>query len=513
MGMVGLLACYDVLQRKHAILRNFPVLGHMRYLLESIGPELRQYIVARNDEERPFNRDQRRWVYATSKGQNDYFGFGTDNDLDLTPNYLFIKNSPFPLLRSLGEPDYPIPCAKILGQARQRPKAFRVSSVVNVSAMSFGSLSGRAVEAINRGCASAGALHNTGEGGISPHHAHGGNLIWQIGTGYFGCRDPKGGFDPNVFQEKVQAFPQIKAIEIKLSQGAKAGLGGVVLARKVTPEIAAIRGIEPWKSCLSPPRHAAFHDVDTLLDFVESLAELSGLPIGIKSAVGQMAFWEDLASEMSKGRRGVDFVTIDGGEGGTGAAPLVFSDHVALPFKQGFSRVYQTFYRHGLCDKVVFWGAGKLGFPDAAITAFALGCDGVMLAREAMLSIGCIQAQHCHTGNCPAGVATQSKWLMRGLDPQDKSARLAQYLKSLRKEILRVCHSAGVAHPALMDSRHIEISDGQLGTRTLEEVYGFPEGSRRVSPSEFEKVTHWMNSLSGEGSHSTRASLKQGSDA
>ena len=280
MGMVGLLACYDVLQRKHAILRNFPVLGHMRYLLESIGPELRQYIVARNDEERPFNRDQRRWVYATSKGQNDYFGFGTDNDLDLTPNYLFIKNSPFPLLRSLGEPDYPIPCAKILGQARQRPKAFRVSSVVNVSAMSFGSLSGRAVEAINRGCASAGALHNTGEGGISPHHAHGGNLIWQIGTGYFGCRDPKGGFDPNVFQEKVQAFPQIKAIEIKLSQGAKAGLGGVVLARKVTPEIAAIRGIEPWKSCLSPPRHAAFHDVDSLLDFVESLAELSGLPIG-----------------------------------------------------------------------------------------------------------------------------------------------------------------------------------------------------------------------------------------
>ena len=250
---------------------------------------------------------------------------------------------------------------------------------------------------------------------------------------------------------------------------------------------------------LEPPRHAAFHDVDTLLDFVESLAELSGLPIGIKSAVGQMAFWEDLARKCPKEGVGSIFVTIDGGEGGTGAAPLVFSDHVALPFKQGFSRVYQTFHRHGLCDKVVFWGAGKLGFPDAAITAFALGCDGVMLAREAMLSIGCIQAQHCHTGNCPAGVATQSKWLMRGLDPQDKSARLAQYLKSLRKEILRVCHSAGVAHPALMDSRHIEISDGQLGTRTLEEVYGFPEGSRRVSPSEFEKVTHWMNSLSGEG--------------
>ena len=360
MGMVGLLACYDVLQRKHAILRNFPVL-HMRYLLESIGPELRQYIVARNDEERPFNRDQRRWVYATSRGKMIILVWH-DNDLDLTPNYLFIKNSPFPLLRSLGEPDYPIPCAKILGQARQRPKVFRVSSVVNVSAMSFGSLSGRAVEAINRGCASAGALHNTGEGGISPHHAHGGNLIWQIGTGVIlGVVIQRVDLIQRCFRKRSR--PSRKSKPLKSSSArVPRQVSGVWYGPKSDSRNCCDSRNRTLEILLEPPRHAAFHDVDTLLDFVESLAELSGLPIGIKSAVGQMAFWEDLASEMSKGRRGVDFVTIDGGEGGTGAAPLVFSDHVALPFKQGFSRVYQTFHRHGLCDKVVFWGAGKLGF-------------------------------------------------------------------------------------------------------------------------------------------------------
>ena len=490
---------YDLLQKRHAILRNFPLLGHFRYLLESIGPELRQYIVTSNDEERPFSRDQRRWVYATSKGQNDYFGFGTDNDLDLSPNYLFIKQSGFPLSRSLGEPDYPIPCAKVLGQSRSRARSFRVASVINVSAMSFGSLSGPAVEAINRGCAMAGALHNTGEGGIAPYHQQGGDLIWQIGTGYFGCRDAQGQFDPIAFRDKVQANPGIKAIEIKLSQGAKAGLGGVVLASKVTPEIARIRGIPPWQSCFSPPGHSAFGDVDSLLDFVESLAAISGLPVGIKSAVGQMDFWESLARHMAADQRGVDFVTIDGAEGGTGAAPLVFSDHVALPFKQGFSRVYQTFYQHGLHEQVVFWGAGKLGFPDAAIMAFSLGCDGVMLAREAMLSIGCIQAQQCHTGKCPTGVATQNPWLKRGLDPSDKSLRLAQYLKTFRKDILRVCHAAGVVHPALMDSRHLEISDGQLGFRSIEEVFGYQKASRLVSLEKAQSVQEMMDALTIQG--------------
>ena len=493
--LLALVLIYDLCQKKHAILRNFPIIGHFRYILEAIGPELRQYIVTDNDEERPFTRDQRRWVYATSKKQNDYFGFGTDNDLEQTPNYIFIKHSSFPLNRPVSSPDYPIPCAKVLGQHRDRKKAFRMPSVVNISAMSFGSLSSAATEAINRGCALSGALHNTGEGGVSGHHLHGADLIWQIGTGYFGCRNRDGGFDLSAFRDTIQKHPQIRAIEIKLSQGAKAGLGGIVPAEKVTPEIAAIRGIEPGKSCLSPPSHSAFSDADTLLDFAEMLAEISGLPVGIKSAVGQLGFWDDLTLRMSTESRGLDFVTIDGGEGGTGAAPLVFSDHVALPFKQAFSRVYLKFAEQNLTDKVVFLGSGKLGFPESAMVAFALGCDGISVGREAMLAIGCIQAQRCHTGHCPAGVATQNAWLMHGLDPAQKSARLANYVRVLRKEILRVCHAAGVPHPTLIDSKHVELSDGQLGVRTLESIYGYSEGLRHRSPEWAASIQQLMDEL------------------
>ena len=361
-------------------------------------------------------------------------------------------------------------------------------SAVNVSAMSFGSLSSAAVEAINRGCALTGALHNTGEGGVSKHHLHGADLIWQIGTGYFGCRNRDGGFDLSGFRDMVQKHPQIRAIEIKLSQGAKAGLGGIVPARKVTPEIAAIRGVEPGKACLSPPSHSAFSDADSLLDFAEMLAENSGLPVGIKSAVGQMEFWGQLTHQMATGSRGLDFVTIDGGEGGTGAAPLVFTDHVALPFKQAFSRVYLKFTEQNLADQLVFFGSGKLGFPETAMVAFALGCDAISVGREAMLAIGCIQAQRCHTGHCPAGVATQNAWLMRGLDPTRKSARLANYVRVLRKEILRVCHASGVPHPTLMDSSHVELSYGQLGLRTLESIYNYPEGLRQRS-------SEWSSSI------------------
>lgn len=487
------LALYDILQRKHAILRNFPIIGHLRYILEAIGPELRQYIVTDNDEERPFTRDQRRWVYATSKKQNDYFGFGSDNDLELTPNYIFIKHSPFPLHRPDDKPFYRIPCAKVLGAHRKRAKAFRMPSVVNLSAMSYGSLSSAAVEAINGGCALSGALHNTGEGGISRHHLHGADLVWQIGTGYFGCRNRDGQFDLETFRAVVQKHPQIRAIEIKLSQGAKAGLGGIVPASKVTPEIAAIRGVPAGQDCLSPPTHSAFSDADSLLDFAELLAETSGLPVGIKSAVGQMDFWAQLTRLMGAGNRGLDFVTVDGGEGGTGAAPLVFADHVALPFRQAFARVYLQFATEGLTDKLIFLGSGKLGFPEAAVVAFALGCDGISIGREAMLAIGCIQAQRCHTGHCPAGVATQNPWLVRGLDPQHKAARLANYISVLRKEILRVSHAAGVPHPCLIDSEHVEISDGQLGMRTLDSIYGYPAELSSLEIFDPQKITAMMD--------------------
>ena len=275
----------------------------------------------------PFSRDQRSWVYASSKKENNYFGFGSDNDMELSPNYLIIKHSAFPLASPHpGEPDYDpdhrCPCAKTLGGFRQRKKAFRPQSIINVSGMSYGSLSGPAVEALNRGCQIAGCLQSTGEGGISPYHQRGGELVWQIGTGYFGCRELDGRFSEQKLLATLEANPQVRALEIKLSQGAKPGAGGILPRAKITPEIAEIRGIPLDQDCISPASHSAFRDTDGLLDFVERLADLTGLPVGIKSAVGESAFWHDLARLMQDGGRGVDFITIDGGEGGTGAGPL-----------------------------------------------------------------------------------------------------------------------------------------------------------------------------------------------
>ena len=475
-----LVLVYDLIQAKHAILRNFPIIGHFRYILESVGPELRQYIVTNNDEERPFSRDQRSWVYASSKKENNYFGFGTDNDLELSPNYFIIKHSVFPLHEpQKGEDGYDekhnIPCAKVMGAWRKREHAFRPDSVISLSAMSFGSLSHAAVEAINRGCEYSNALHNTGEGGISPYHDHGAGLIFQLGTGYFGARDEHGRFNMEMLKERVARY-NVRAIEIKLSQGAKPGRGGVLPGAKVTPEISKIRGIPIGKDCLSPAYHREFSNADELLDFVEHIAQETGLPVGIKSAVGDLSFWEELASLMESGERGVDYIAIDGGEGGTGAAPLVFSDHVSLPFKIGFSRVYSIMARHNLHEKIVFIGSGKLGFPQSALFAFAMGCDMVAVAREAMLAIGCIQAQQCQTGHCPTGVATQNKWLVRGLDPTHKSARLANYIITLRKELMWLVRACGLAHPGMITMENFDVLDEHFHTTNPRELFGYEAG-------------------------------------
>ncbi|MCL4111980.1 UNVERIFIED_CONTAM: hypothetical protein GTU68_062411 [Idotea baltica] len=349
--------------------------------------------------------------------------------------------------------------------------------------MSYGSLSAPAVEALNRGSKMCGCLHNTGEGGVAPHHQHGGDLIWQIGTGYYGCRNADGKFDMNRFVDTCNANP-IRAIEVKLSQGAKPGMGGVLPASKITAEISKIRGIPMGQDCLSPNSHSSFSDVDSMLDFIESLADATGLPVGIKSAVGQRSFWSELAEQMQTTARGVDFIAIDGGEGGTGAGPLVFTDHVALPFKLAFVRVYREFIQRDLQDKVTFIGAGKLGFPEKALLGFTLGCDMINIAREPMMAIGCIQAQKCHTGHCPTGVATQSKWLMRGLDPTDKAARLANYVVALRKEILAVCRASGVCHPGLMSPELCEILDDRYGTETVAKVFGTRDHDRWGLPTD-----------------------------
>lgn len=497
--VVLMIAVHDLTQKKHPILRNFPVLGHGRYLLEELGPKLRQYIVAGNNEERPFTRDQRHWIYRSASKGNNYFGFGTDNDLEQTSGYLIVKQSTFPIHDIQPDdpnydPDYRIPVAKILGGPRNRKLAFRPDSIINVSAMSYGSLSAPAVQAINRGCAIAECLHNTGEGGISPHHDLGGGLIWQLGTGYYGARRNDGGLDENKFVEACDQY-QVKAIEIKLSQGAKPGRGGVLPASKVTAEIADIRGIEIGKSCLSPNSHLEFSNADELLDFVERLAEKSGLPVGIKSAVGELNFWQELARLMETRTRGVDFICIDGGEGGTGAAPLTFSDHVSLPFKLGFSRVFREFAELNLQENITFIGAGKLGFPHESLAAMAMGCDMINIAREAMLAIGCIQAQVCHTGKCPTGVATQNPWLMRGLDPTDKSAKLANFILTLRKEILQLSHACGVEHPGLTTPHSFEILNEGFQSQNLSECFQLQDTSTIPSPKDRSSIIDLMNNL------------------
>jgi glutamate synthase domain-containing protein 2 len=496
------VAVRDLLQREHTLLRNFPVLGHARYLLEAVGPELRQYLVAGNNEERPFTRDQRRWVYASSKKENNYFGFGTDNDLEYTAGYPVINHRTFgravPPSHPASAADVALPAAKVLGGPRGRARAFRPSSVVNISAMSFGSLSGAAIEALNRGAALAGCLQNTGEGGLSPHHRHGGELVYQIGTAYFGCRDEQGRFDLARLKDLVAGAP-VRALEIKISQGAKPGLGGVLPGPKVSAEIAATRGVPEGVDCVSPSRHAEFSDTDSLLDWVELLAEETGLPVGIKSAVGDMRFWGEFCEQMARTGRGVDFVTVDGGEGGTGAAPLIFTDSVSVPFQLGFARVYSLFARHGLHEQVVFMGAGKLGLPDNAVVAFALGCDMVNVAREAMLAIGCIQAQKCHTDSCPTGVATQNAWLSHGLDPAVKSVRVANYLATLRRDLLKVAEACGVEHPGLIESDAVEILDGRTSSTPLRDVYGYEPGWGMPSPADRAEIARIMTAEAPQG--------------
>lgn len=507
------VAARDLFQRKHALMRNFPLLGHARYFIEAIGPELRQYIVAANDEERPFTRDQRRWVYASAKKENNYFGFGTDNDIEHTTGYPVIKHRTFghtvPPSSPTAAHEVDLPCAKVLGAARGRAKAFRPSSVVNISAMSYGSLSGNAIEALNRGAKLAGCLHNSGEGGISRFHRQGGELMFQIGTAYFGCRDAEGRFSLNKLKEVVDRDP-VRAIEIKLSQGAKPSLGGLLPAAKVSAEIAAARGIEVGRDCVSPSRHAEFSDTDSLLDWVELIAAETGLPVGIKAAVGDLDFWRELTHLMRETGRGVDFVTIDGGEGGTGAAPLIFTDSVSLPFQLGFAQVYRIFAEQGLHEQVTFIGGGKLGLPDNAVVAFALGCDMVNVAREAMLAIGCIQAQKCHTDTCPTGVATQNAWLARGLVPEIKAVRAANYIKTLRRDLVKVAEACGVEHPGLISTESVDIIDGRTGSTALHDVYGYTPGMGLPSAADRAQIIELMTHQDHQGGSAPPSSLAVG---
>lgn len=472
----ALVAIWDIfINKTHTVTHNFPVVGHLRYMLERIGPELRQYIVASNREELPFNRIERGWVYASAKNQNNYEGFGTDRDI-LSPNYIFINNAMLPYQMKSEHPDrknpYFVACAKVMGEFNKRRRPFRPASIINVSAMSYGSLSAPAVEAMNKGCKKAWAYQNTGEGGLSPYHQHGADLIFQIGTAYFGVRNEDGSFSMDKLVKLVEENKEIRAIEVKMSQGAKPGIGGVLPKSKITPEIAKIRGVSMDYDVVSPPYHTAFSSPAELVDFVEEIAEKTGLPVGIKAAIGQLDQWKALARIMKETGRGPDHITVDGGEGGTGAAPPSFADHVGLPFINGFTDLYQVFLNEEITERIVFIASGKLGFPSKAIMAFAMGADIINVAREAMLSVGCIQAQKCHLNTCPTGVTTNSKWLQAGLNVKDKSERVNYYFTKFKKELLEITYASGYEHPCQykMDDVDINSSDKNL-TKTLAQTF------------------------------------------
>lgn len=476
--ILALIAIRDIFfNKKHTIQHNFPIIGHIRYFLESIGPEFRQYIVANNREELPFNRIERSWVYASAKQQNNYQGFGTDQDL-LEEGHIFINPAMIPYVPPKGHPNAEdkafVPCAKVMGEYNKRKRPYRPRSIVNISAMSYGSLSAKAIESLNKGAHMAGCYHNTGEGGLSPYHSNGADVIFHFGTGYFGVRDENGNLSIDKLVKLVEENPFIRAIEIKLSQGAKPGKGGVLPGKKITKEISEIRGVPMGKDVLSPPRHSAFSNISEMLDIIEEIAKRTGLPVGIKSAVGKLDQWEELADLMLERDHGPDFISIDGGEGGTGAAPPSFAAHVSLPFVYAFTDVYRLFEEKGLSNRIVFIASGKVGMPARAVMAFCMGADIINAAREPMMSIGCIQAQVCHTNRCPAGVATSRKFLQNGINVPLKSERFYNYTKTLRKEILEISHACGYEHPSQLGMEDVDMGHGTHNQCiTLRETYGY----------------------------------------
>jgi len=435
--LIGCLGVYDSTQKKHTILRNFPVVGHFRYFLESISPEIQQYFIESNTSGRPFSRNLRALVYRRAKNVNDTHPFGTQRDI-FVEDYVALRHSIY--AKSFITDDLRV---MVGGPECTQPYS---ASIFNISAMSFGSLSGNAVSALNRGALKGNFLHNTGEGGISPYHLEGGDICWQIGTAYFGCRDEVGLFDEAKFREKA-SWPQVKMIEIKISQGAKPGHGGVLPGVKNTLEIAEIRGVVPGTTILSPPAHSAFSNPQELMYFVRKLRHLSGgKPVGFKLCIGRPEEFEALCKAMVEENIYPDFITIDGAEGGTGAAPLEFSDSVGFPLEPALIFVKLTLDKYHLKEKITLIAAGKAISAFSIVKNLALGADICNSARGFMFSLGCIQALRCNTNACPTGVATQDKRLEKGLVVTDKSERVYNFHKNTVHAVKELLGATGHQH-------------------------------------------------------------------
>ncbi|HEY1115760.1 MAG TPA: FMN-binding glutamate synthase family protein [Chitinophagaceae bacterium] len=466
------LALSDLRQRRHAIMRNYPVIGHLRYFLESIRPEIRQYFFESDLDGAPFNRRQRSIVYQRAKNEKQTVAFGMQAD-PTAPGYEWVAHSVYP--SPLAEEELRVTIGNY--QCAQPYRA----SVFNIGAMSYGALSKTAIEALNRGARLGGFAHNTGEGGISDYHLQGGDLVWQIGTGYFGCRNAEGRFHPLAFRKNALR-PEVKMIELKLSQGAKPGHGGILPAGKNTPEVAAIRGVTAGTTVHSPAHHSEFSDAEGLVHFLQLLRELSeGKPVGFKMCIGDKSEFIDICRAMSHTGILPDFISIDGAEGGTGAAPLEFTDHLGMPLYEAVAFVRQSLDHFGLSEHVKIVAAGKIITGFDLLKVIALGASAVYSARGMMMALGCIQALICDSGRCPVGVATQDPALASGLDPADKSVRVANYhAKTLAatREIMEACGFSSLEK--VSPSRFFRRVNEQQ-TRSFEQIY-FSHGDSTAAP-------------------------------
>lgn len=452
-ALIPLLAvgAHDVLQTRHAILRNYPIIGHIRFILEAIRPELRQYLIEDERDPVPYSREHRALIYRRAKNVLDAQPFGTVKDVDAV-GYGWISHSIRP--RTISGHDFRV---RIGGAGCALPYD---ASVFNISGTSFGAVSANAIMSLNKGASLGGFAHNTGEGSISPYHRrHGGDIIWQVATGYFGCRTADGAFDPERFRAQA-ATPQVKMIEVKLSQGAKPGHGGVLPKAKITAEIAATRGIGRDQDCISPARHSAFSTPLELIGFIGRLRELSGgKPVGLKMAVGHRYEFLAIVKAMLATDQGPDFIVVDGGEGGTGAAPAELSNHVGLPLNQALSFAHSALVGAGVRDRVRIGASGKLVTGYDLCRVFAIGADYALSARDFMFSIGCIQARNCHTNNCPSGVATQDPWRQRALVVDDKAPRVANFHRNTLRALAELLGAAGLSHPGELEPWHLHVRD------------------------------------------------------
>ncbi|MEM1077270.1 MAG: FMN-binding glutamate synthase family protein [Pseudomonadota bacterium] len=468
-GALSALGLYDLLQKRHSILRNYPVIGHMRFLFEGIRPEIRQYLIESDQDEEPFSRDTRSIIYQRAKGVEDKRPFGTRMRV-YDSGYQWLTHSVRPV--HIDDPDFRV---RIGGPDCAQPYD---ASIYNISAMSFGALSGNAIRALNTGAKEGGFAHDTGEGGVSVHHRNGGgDLIYQVGSGYFGCRTEDGVFDPEKFKETAKN-PQIKLIEVKLSQGAKPGHGGVLPASKITPEIAEARGVPMGRDCVSPAAHGAFSTPLEMMAFLGQLRDLSGgKPVGFKMCIGHRREFMCIVKAMLETGIVPDFIVIDGKEGGTGAAPLEFADHMGMPLVEGLTFAHNTLRGAGLRDQIKIGASGKIVTAFDLAKVLALGADWANSARGFMFAIGCIQAQACHTNQCPVGVATQDPLRAHALNVDSKSVRVATFHRNTLKSLAEMTGAAGLEHPRDFLPYHLIVRETDRGMMTGDEVYPYlPEG-------------------------------------